>query len=181
MSASTRQRGKYAAQLGIRYRADRRSFSVYRGNCLLPNYRHRDGDDILLVTLLLDLRHCPEIMAGRINLETFPLHDFEPLLRNQYTWASLLVLVILCVLSLQPKSGNETIDAPIVGSRQSWIARWRFFSNAGRVIKEGYSEVVLQMADSVARTDIALVQDRNIQAQRARHGHSADQICRRAA
>ncbi|CAF9916908.1 MAG: hypothetical protein ALECFALPRED_010907 [Alectoria fallacina] len=80
-------------------------------------------------------------MASWENYQKVRLYglEIEPLLQNQYTWV-LLVLVVLSLSLRQSKSGNETIDAPIIGSRQSWIARWRFFSDAERVIDEGYSK-----------------------------------------
>ena len=82
-------------------------------------------------------------MASWENLEDKQLYrvDIEQLLQNQYTWVSLLVLLLLSFSLLHSKSGNEIINAPIVGSRQSWIARWKFFSDAGQVVNEGYSKV----------------------------------------
>lgn len=120
--------------------------------------------------------------AGRANMEGTLLLDSEPLLRNHYAWASLLLLVVLSVslLLLQQKSGNELIDVPIVGSRQSWIARWMFFSDASMLITEGYSKARLFSGTTHGSVDKSLVQDGIIQAQWPRHGYSADKIHRRA-
>lgn len=112
------------------------------------------------------------------------LLDSETLLRNHYAWASLLLLVVssvsLLLLLQQQKSGNELIDVPIVGSRQSWIARWMFFSDASMLITEGYSKARLFSGTTHGSVDKSLVQDGIIQAQWSRHGYSADKIHRRA-
>ena len=92
--------------------------------------------------------------VGKIeNIRPYGL-DIEPLLQSQYTWASLLVLVVLSFSLRQSKSSNESIDAPIIGSGQSWLARWRFFSDAGRVVDEGYSKVGQPMTNCVACTEL---------------------------
>ena len=125
--------------------------------------------------LVKSIFHCKSAMASWENYQKVRLYglEIEPLLQNQYTWV-LLVLVVLSLSLRQSKSGNETIDAPIIGSRQSWIARWRFFSDAERVIDEGYSKVGQLRTKCVARANFLAVQDWHVQAQRARHGHSTD-------
>lgn len=83
-------------------------------------------------------------IVGWEYFEKMRLYDIEiePLLQSQYMWPSLLLLVVLSFSILhQPKSANENIDVPIVGSKQSWIARWRFLSDARKVLDEGYSKV----------------------------------------
>ena len=82
-------------------------------------------------------------MASWESIEGAPLADldFLTLLQTQYTWALLLVLVALSFFLVQSKSGNESINVPIIGSKHSWIARWRFFSDADKVVNEGYSKV----------------------------------------
>ncbi len=108
-------------------------------------------------------------MAAWEYFDTIRLYDLdvEPVLRSQYTWASLLVFVVLTISFLQPKSGNEIIDAPIIGSELSWIARWRFFSDANKVINEGHTKVEQPMTHHLAQVNFLSVQGWHLQAQRA--------------
>lgn len=109
-------------------------------------------------------------MANSESLERARLADLdiEPLLQNEYTWALLLVLVALGFSFLQPKSGNENINVPIIGSKHSWIARWRFFSEASKAVNEGYSKVGNSPLNQSGEAKVTLfsVQDRDLQAKR---------------
>lgn len=75
-----------------------------------------------LVGLIL---HRTGTMASWISFEKLRVYglDTEPMLQSQYMWVSLLVLVVPSFSIRQSKSGNESIDAPIIGSAQSWIAK----------------------------------------------------------
>ena len=99
-------------------------------------------------------------MASWDNFDNLRLFgpDIEPLLQSRYTWVVLLLLVLGFSLR-QSKSGNESIDAPIIGSRHSWIARWKFSSDAGRLIDEGYSKVEPPVANHVAPVKFLAVQE----------------------
>lgn len=77
----------------------------------------------------------------------------ESPLQSQYTWALLLVLVTLSFSLLQSKTGNESMNVPIIGSKHSWIARWRFFTEAGKVVDEGYSKVRICLWDSRGKSN----------------------------
>lgn len=117
-------------------------------------------------------------MASWKSLEKLQFYDLEidPLLHSNYIWVSLLVLAVLSIPLFQPKSSNESIDVPIVGPERSWIARWRFFLEAGRLINEGDNKVKQPMQIHLARCNILSVQEQSFQAQRKRHGHPANQI-----
>ncbi|KAL8673743.1 MAG: hypothetical protein Q9168_001850 [Polycauliona sp. 1 TL-2023] len=68
------------------------------------------------------------------------LSDFGAPSSNPFIWASLFLLVTFTYFRYSQRSGNKTIDAPIIGSTQSLIARWTFFFNAREQIEEGYSK-----------------------------------------
>ena len=100
-------------------------------------------------------------MAQWQYVDTIRLLDFdiEPLLQSQYTWASLLLLLVILNFSFpRSQSGNENIEAPIIGSAQSWIARWRFFSDAGKVVNEGYGKVEQPLKNLMACVNSLSVQ-----------------------
>ena len=86
------------------------------------------------------------------------------LLQNLNVYILLLLLGPLLIRYF-PKSidGNRLVKVPIVGPKISCIARWRFLSNAGEVVNEGYSKVVLHSKDHIATIDILPVQEQHVQ------------------
>lgn len=57
-------------------------------------------------------------------------------------WFSLVLLVAFWVRSLWQPQGNYAFDAPIMGSKWSWIARVKYMFNAMGPLKEGYDKVL---------------------------------------
>ena len=109
-----------------------------------------------------------DTMASWKYLEKLQFYDIgiDPLLHSNYPWALLLVLVALGFSLLQPKSSNESIDAPIVGPERSWIGRLKFFLEAGRLVNEGDNKVRQPMQNHQARCNPLSVQEWSFQAQR---------------
>ena len=86
-----------------------------------------------------------------------------PDLQIWYTWLPLLLAAVLYFFLIPAESGNQKIVAPIVGSQFSWIARWRFFSDASQMIDEGYSKVKVPDCSGLRRADALTVQTSYIQ------------------
>lgn len=67
----------------------------------------------------------------------------DSLVEPLHAWILFVVLMVTFVSYplIRPKSSNEKIEAPIIGPERSWVARWKFLSEASRSVKEGNEKV----------------------------------------
>jgi hypothetical protein len=54
---------------------------------------------------------------------------------------SLFALSLLFVVAAQRRTGNAAFDAPIIGTRWSWLERVRFLTDGSRLLQQGFNKV----------------------------------------
>lgn len=57
-------------------------------------------------------------------------------------WLSIVCLVIasvLAIVKLFEKTGNALFNAPFIGVKTAWLARWLFFQSGEKTIQQGHT------------------------------------------